>query len=208
VDRFTAATRAARQRPADVRVWSPLCENPGFHRVAARMGEKASRIPALRRHLASPLSSDLSGPTFRFDIAVTRLSTLLCVLVSPIERATSLRKREQMKRSAAVVAVLVALSGHPVWAGQSRHLAIRKTPVGVRGALHSDRAICTVDQIVKVQKKRSSGWNTIARTRTDGNGAYRKQVSLAAGNKYRTVAPESTAGSTTCQKTVSRTVIG
>jgi len=113
-----------------------------------------------------------------------------------------------VKRIAGAVAVVLALTGTPARAGQSRHLAIRKTAVGVKGALHSDRAICTIDQIVKVQKKTSSGWNTIARARTDGNGAYRKQVSLRTGKKYRTVAPESTSGSTTCQKAVSRTVLG
>ncbi|HVL64614.1 MAG TPA: hypothetical protein VM573_05520 [Actinomycetota bacterium] len=106
-----------------------------------------------------------------------------------------------MKRTVIAISLALALAA-PAAAGTSRHLTIRKTSAGVRGAIHA-AAPCYADQLVKVQRKTSSGWKTVAKTRTNDEGRYRKAVTLRSGKRYRTLAPRNVVGSTTCLRTVS-----
>lgn len=107
-----------------------------------------------------------------------------------------------MKRLAAVLAFALTLAGAAAAGPVSRHMTIKKTDSGLKGALHAEPP-CYADQLVKVQRKSSSGWRTVTKTRTNDEGKYRKRLDLKDGVKYRTLAPESAAGDTICARVVS-----
>lgn len=108
-----------------------------------------------------------------------------------------------MKRVAALSLALVLASAPGVSAGEARHMTIRKTDTGVKGVIHASEA-CADDQLVKVQKKSSSGWKTVAKTRTGDDARYKKRIDLKSGKKYRTLSPQSA----NCDKVVSRKITG
>lgn len=79
--------------------------------------------------------------------------------------------------------------GDTVAHDRSVTLTLRRALVA-KGAVSAegDYAACFDDVIVKIQRNFSGSWRTVARTRTDGDGAYRTKLRDRPG-RYRAVAP-------------------
>jgi hypothetical protein len=87
------------------------------------------------------------------------------------------------------------------------------TSLKFQGQLSEDTGFrpCTSNQPVQIQRKSSTGWLTIAHTTTgtaskQGPANYSVSASASPGT-YRAVAPQTTAGSATCDAAVSTSVV-